>query len=230
MTAPLPVPSAQAERALGPAFDTLPSGLVLIGAPPAVGKTCLSLNLAAHYAAFLGEAVLYVSPAQPKEVLAARLAKNLAAPDAPVDPASVNGLPLVVLDEADITSADLLESVTAYVEREGQPAIVLVNDLQSLRPGDPTLKGLDAAVEIMADLRAVAKICDAPVALFSQLSEGKAIATAVCELADRVITVGVTGETPHHKALSVKSFDPPEPDATVYPLSLCRDTGVIGAA
>ena len=106
MTSPLSLPTAD-QRLLGPAFDTLASGLALVGAPPAVGKTCVSLNLAVHYAAHLGEAVLYFSPGTPKEVVLARLAKNITPEGEPVDVDIVNGLPLVVLDAPNPTSAEI---------------------------------------------------------------------------------------------------------------------------
>jgi hypothetical protein len=215
------------QRLLGPAFDTLPTGLVLVGAPPAVGKTCVSLSLAAHYAAHLDELVLYFSPATPKEVVATRLAKNLTPEGEAVDPAIASKLPLAVLDAATPSSAELLEAATAFVEKHGQPAIVLVNDLQSLRPGKEGLSGLAAAIEIMADLRAVAKVCDAPLVLFSALAEGKGVSKSVAEQADRVITIGLSGETPEQKFLQVGYFDPPEPEAERYDLTLVRATGVV---
>lgn len=226
MTAPLPVPTAH-ERLLGPAFDTMPSGLVLVGAPPAVGKTCLSLNLAAHYAAHLGETVLYFSPGTPREVILARLAKNLAPEGATVDLGPVADLPLVVLDAPNPTSASLLESATAFVAQHGQPGLVLVNDLQSLRPGKEGLSGLESAIEIMADMRGVAKICDASLVLFSQLAEGKGVAGAIREQADRVVTVAMVSEDPTHKILQVGYADPPEPDGNRYELALARSTGVL---
>lgn len=226
MTAPLPVPTAH-ERLLGPAFDTMPAGLVLVGAPPAVGKTCLSLNLAAHYAAHLGESVLYFSPGTPREVILARLAKNLTLEGETVDVAVVADLPLVVLDTANPTSAGLLEAATDFVAQHGQPGLVLVNDLQSLRPGKDGLAGLAAAIEIMADMRAIAKVCEASLVLFSQLAEGKGIANAIREQADRVVTVSMLGEETTHKFLNVAFADPPEPEAGTYELSLARSTGVL---
>lgn len=227
MTSPLSLPTAH-QRLLGPAFDTLATGLALVGAPPAVGKTCLSLNLAVHYAAHLGETVLYFSPGTPKEVVVARLAKNMTPEGASVDVATVSGLPMMVLDAPNPSSAEILESATIFVEKHGQPAIVLVNDLQSMRCANEKLTGVAAAVEIMADLRAVAKVCDAPVVLFSQLSEGKTIARSVAQLADRVVTASLSGETSTHKAVQIGYFDPPEPEADRYELSLTRSTGVIG--
>lgn len=227
MPAPHPVPASR-ERQLGPAFDDLSNGLVLVGAPPAVGKTCLSLNLAVQFAAHLGELVLYFSPAQPKEVLVTRLAKNLTPEGEPVDTAIAAGLPLVVLDAADPTSTSMIEAATAFVEKHGTPTIVLVNDLQSILPGRDGLSGVAAAIEIMADLRGVARICDAPVVLFSQLAEGKGISSAVADQTDRVVTVALTSEDPTHKHLQVSYFDPPEPEATRYPLTLIRATGVVG--
>lgn len=227
MTSPLSLPTAH-QRPLGPAFDTLDTGLALVGAPPAVGKTCLSLNLAVHYAAHLGEMVLYFSPGTPKEVVAARLAKNMTPEGESVDVAVVNGLPLAVLDDPNPTSAEILEAATAFVEKHGQPTIVLVNDLQSMRCAREELTGVAAAIEILADLRAVAKVCDAPVVLFSQLAEGKTIARSVAQLADRVIVASLLGETPSHKSVQISYFDPPEPEAERYELSLTRSTGVIG--
>jgi replicative DNA helicase len=227
MTSPLSLPTAH-QRLLGPAFDTLSTGLTLVGAPPAVGKTCLSLNLAVHYAAHLGELVLYFSPSQPKEVVAARLAKNMTPEGESVDVASVNGLPLAVLDAPNPTSAELLEAASTFVEKHGQPAIVLVNDLQSMRCAREDLTGVAAAVEILSDLRAVAKLCDAPLVLLSQLAEGKSIARSVAQLADRVVVATVAGETPTHKTIQISYFDPPEPEGDRYELSLTRATGVIG--
>ena len=74
----------------------------------------------------------------------------------------------------------------------------------------------------------MAKVCDAPVVLFSQLAEGKTIARSVAQLADRVIVASLLGETPSHKSVQVSYFDPPEPEAERYELSLTRSTGVIG--
>jgi replicative DNA helicase len=226
MTAPLSVPTAH-ERLLGPAFDMMPAGLVLVGAPPAVGKTCLSLNLAAHYAAHLGETVLYFSPAAPREVILARLAKNLTPSGETVDLAPVADLPLIVLDAANPTSASMLDAANAFVAQHGQPGLVLVNDLQSLRPGKEGLVGLPSAVEIMADMRAIAKLCDAPLVLFSQLAEGKGVSTAIREQADRVVTVSMLNEDPGIKVLGVAFADPPEPDAGHYELALARSSGVL---
>lgn len=227
MSAPLPVPTAH-ERLLGPAFDTMPNGLVLVGAPPAVGKTCLSLNLAAHYAAHLGESVLYFSPGTPREVILARLAKNLTREGDVVDVAVVADLPLIVMDSANPTSAGLLEAATDFVAQHGQPGLVLVNDLQSLRPGKEGLTGLASAIEIMADLRGVAKVCDASLVLLSQLAEGKGISNTIREQADRVVIVAMRGEDPTHKYLSVAFADPPEPeDGSTYELALARSTGVL---
>lgn len=227
MTAPHPV-SASRERQLGAAFDDMANGLVLIGAPPAVGKTCLSLNLAVHYAAHLGEQVLYFSPAQPREVLVARLAKNLTPEGEAVDPTVAAGLPLAVLDAPEPTSQSMIEAATAFVEKHGTPTIVLVNDLQSIRAGREGLSGLASAIEIMADLRGLSRVCDAPVMLFSQLAEGKGVASAVAEQADRVVKVSLTSEDQDHKFLEVSFFDPPEPEAERYGLTLTRATGVVG--
>lgn len=229
MPAPQSTPTLN-QRLLGPAFDSMVPGLVLVGAPPAVGKTCLSLNLAAHYAAHLGEAVLYFSPGTPREVVLARLAKNVTPEGETVDVAVVADLPLVVIDAPNPTSASLLEAATTFVEQHGQPGLVLVNDLQSLRAAKEGLSGLDAAIEIMADLRAVSKICDAPLVLLSQLAEGKGIAKAVCEQADRCVTVSMNSEDPTHKHLHVGYFDPPEPEAESYSLALVRSTGVLQLA
>ena len=220
------------QRRLGPAFDALGPGLVLVGAPPAVGKTCLSLNMAAHFCAHLGEGVLYFSPVTPREVILARLAKNLTSAGDAVDLALVADLPLVVLDSANPSSSSLLESATAFVEQHGQPGLVLVNDLQSLRPPpgkgkEATATGLAAAIAIMADLRAVSKVCDAPLILFSQLAEGKGIASSVTDQADRVVAVAMVSEDPTHKVLDVSYFDPPEPESSTYRLSLVRSTGVL---
>jgi replicative DNA helicase len=226
MTAPVPVPTAH-ERLLGPAFDTLSSGLVLVGAPPAVGKTCLSLNLAAHFAAHLGEAVLYFSPAAPREVILARLAKNLTPAGETVDVACVADLPLVVIDSPNPTSSGMLESATAYVQQYGQPGLVLVNDLQSLRPGKENLTGLASAIDIMADMRAIAKICDASLVLLSQLAEGKGVSQAIREQADRVVTVQMASEDPTYKILQIGFADPPEPEGERYELALARSTGVL---
>ena len=226
MTAPLPVSTTHA-RPLGTAFDTMTSGLVLVGAPPAVGKTCLSLNLAAHFAAHLGEAVLYFSPAAPREVILARLAKNLTPAGETVDVACVADLPLVILDSANPTSTSLLESAADFVAQHGQPGLVLVNDLQSLRPGKEGLTGVAAAIEIMADMRGVAKICDAALVLLSQLAEGKGVSGAIREQADRVVTVSMLQEDPQHKILQVGYADPPEPEADRYELALARSTGVL---
>lgn len=224
MTAPLP--TAAHQRLLGPAFDPLDSGLVLVGAPSAVGKTCVSLSLAAHYAAHLGELVLYISPASPKEIVATRLAKNLTPDGASVDPALAAGLPFVVMDAPEPTSAELLEAVTAFVEQHGQPGLVLVNDLQSLRCVKP-LDGLAAAIEIMADLRGISKVCDAPLVLFSQLTPGKGVAKAVQEQADRVIVLQLANENPDIKRLEVSYCEPPDPEAERYELVLTRSTGVV---
>lgn len=227
MTSPLSLPTAH-QRLLGPAFDSLTNGLALVGAPPAVGKTCLSLNLAVHYAAHLDETVLYFSPGAPKEVVLARLAKNMTPEGDSVDVAVVNGLPLVVLDAPSPTSLEMLEAAQNFVEKHGQPAIVLVNDLQSMRCAKEELAGVAAAVEIMADLRAIAKVCDAPVVLFSQLSEGKTIARSVAHQADRVVVASLLGETSTHKQIQIHYFDPPEPEGERYELALTRSTGVIG--
>lgn len=231
MTAPHPL-SATHHRQLGPAFDALLPGLLLVGAPPAVGKTCLSLNLTAHFAGHLGEGVLYFSPVTPREVILARLAKNLSPEGGQVDVAVVAELPLVVLDAPNPTSSALLESATAFVEQHGQPGIVLVNDLQSLRAGGvaggPAPQGVEAAIAIMSDMRAISKVCDAPLVLFSQLAEGKGIASSVSEQADRVVTVTMSSEDPTHKHLLVTYSDPPEPEALHYGLSLARSTGVLG--
>jgi replicative DNA helicase len=226
MTAPLPVSTTHA-RPLGTAFDTMTSGLVLVGAPPAVGKTCLSLNLAAHFAAHLGEAVLYFSPAAPREVILARLAKNLTPAGETVDVACVADLPLVVVDSPNPTSQSLLESAEAYVQQHGQPGLVLVNDLQSLRPGKDGLTGLASAIDIMADMRAISKLCDAPLVLLSQLAEGKGISQAIREQADRVVTVQMATEDPATKVLSVAFADPPEKEDGSYELALARSTGVL---
>lgn len=226
MTAPIPA-SATHQRLLGQAFDELPIGVCLVGAPPAVGKTCLSLNLAAQYAAHLGEGVLYFSPVTPREVILARLAKNLTPEGETVDPGIAADLPLCVLDGPNPTSASIVEAAMAYVEQHGQPGLVLVNDLQSLRPGKEGLNGVAAAIEVMADLRSVAKICDAPLLLFSQLAEGKGIAGSVREQADRVVIVTMSGEDPVHKQLEVTWADPPEPDGTHYGIELSRATGVL---
>lgn len=227
MTAPTPL-STTNERPLGPAFDPLMPGLVLVGAPSAVGKTCLSLNLAVHFAAHLEEPVLYYSPGAPKEVVLTRLAKNVTPEGEAVDLAQVSALPLAVADAADPTSAEMVEIATRFVEKHGQPALVLVNDLQNIRPAKDGLAGLASAVEILSDLRAIAKLCDAPVVVLSQITAGKEVASRVAELADRVIIMGLTGETPTHKTLNVKYFDPPEPESQHYELSLVRETGVIG--
>lgn len=226
MTAPSST-STTHERLLGPAFDAMPVGLVLVGAPPAVGKTCLSLNMAAHFSAHLGEGVLYFSPVTPREVILARLAKNLTPEGEAVDPGLVADLPLQVVDAPNPTSSGLLEIATAYVEQHGQPGLVLVNDLQSLRPGKDGLLGVAAAVEIMADMRAIARLCDAPLLLFSQLAEGKGIAGSVREQADRVVTVVMETEDPVHKFLQVRWADTPDPDGEAYPLALARATGVL---
>ncbi|MDB5097097.1 MAG: replicative helicase [Cyanobacteria bacterium RYN_339] len=227
MTAPLPVSTAHA-RLLGAAFDTMSTGLVLVGAPPAVGKTCLSLNLAAHFAAHLGESVLYFSPASPREVILARLAKNLTPDGETTDVARVADLPLVVLDSPTPSSAELLEAATTYVAQHGQPGLVLVNDLQSLRPGKEGLTGLASAIDIMADMRGISKVCDAPLVLFSQLAEGKGVSAAIREQADRVVTVQMSTEDPTFKVLAVSYADPPEPeDGVAYELALARSTGVL---
>ncbi|MEB3223384.1 MAG: DnaB-like helicase C-terminal domain-containing protein [Candidatus Sericytochromatia bacterium] len=214
-------------RLLGPAFDALPAGLILVAAPPAVGKTCLSLNLAAHFAAHLGEDVLYFSPVTPREVVLARLAKNLTAEGEAVDVGIAADLPLCVLDAANPTSAGLLESAATYVEQHGQPGLVLVNDLQSLRPGRAGVAGVAAAVEILADMRAVAKVCRAPLVLFSQLAEGKGISTTVRDQADRVVQVSMTAEDAAFKHLEVHWADGPDPDGERYPMSLARATGLL---
>jgi hypothetical protein len=227
MTAPLSAPS-QHQRLLGPAFDALSPGLILVGAPSAVGKTCVSLSLAAHYAAHLGEMVLYISPGTLKEIVVTRLAKNLTPDGSTVDPSVTAGLPLVVMDAPEPTSAELLEAATSFVEQHGQPGLVLVNDLQNLRPGKEGLTGLAAAIEIMADLRGISKVCDAPLVLFSQLTPGKGVAKAVAEQADRVIVLGLKSEDPQTKHLEVSFFDPPEPEASRYDLVLTRSTGVVG--
>lgn len=227
MTAPNTVHTAH-ERLLGPAFDTLTPGLVLIGAPSAVGKTCLSLNLAAHFVGHLREPVLYFSPGAPKEVVLARLAKNMTADGEAVDVGIVADMPLVVVDTPDPSSQSLVEVATSYVEQHGQPALVLVNDLQNLHPSKEGLSGLSAAVEILADLRAIAKLTDAPVAVFSQLTPGKEVASAVAELADRVVMLSLESETATHKQVGVAFFDPPEPETERYGLSLTRETGVMG--
>jgi len=223
-------PTAPHQRLLGPAFDALPAGLILVAAPPAVGKTCLSLNLAAHFAAHLGEEVLYFSPVTPREVVLARLAKNLTAEGEAVDVGIAADLPLCVLDAANPTSAGLLESAATYVEQHGQPGLVLVNDLQSLRPGRAGVTGVAAAVEILADMRAVAKVCRAPLVLFSQLAEGKSISTTVRDQADRVVQVSMTGEDNAFKRLEVHWADGPDPDGERYPMSLARATGLLHSA
>jgi replicative DNA helicase len=226
MTAPMsPAPSTH-QRLLGPAFD-LVTGLALVGAPPAVGKTCVSLNLAVHYCCYLGEGVLYFSPVTPREVILARLAKNLAKEGASVDLGIVADLPLCVLDSPSPTSAEILAAASSYVEQHGQPGLVLVNDLQNLRPGKEGLSGVAAAVEVMADLRGVSKVCDAPLFLFSQLAEGKSISGTVREQADRVVTVSVEREDPDHKYLQVSWADFPEPESEAYALALMRATGVL---
>ena len=219
--------AGSSQRPLGPAFDGMPAGLVLVAAPPAVGKTCLSLNLAAHYAAHLGEEVLYFSPVTPREVVLARLAKNLTPEGDAVDLGVAAELPLCVLDAANPTSASLLEAAAAWVEQHGQPGLVLVNDLQSLRPGKNQATGVSAAVEILADLRAVAKVCGSPLVLFSQLAEGKSISTAVRDQADRVVQVSITGEDPDYKHLDVHWADTPDPDGERYAMSLSRATGLL---
>lgn len=226
MTAPLS-PAAVHQRQLGPAFDALPTGLVLVGAPPAAGKTCISLNLAAHYAAHLEEAVLYFSPATPKEVILARLAKNLTPEGDAVDLEIVADLPLTLLDGPEPSGEQMLAAATAYVEQHGQPAIVLVNDLQSLRPSESGLAGLAAAVSIMADLRGIAKVCDAPVVLLSQLTAGKGVAAAVREQADRVAVLACEEESPESRRLTIGYGDPPEPESGRYALTLSRATGVL---
>jgi hypothetical protein len=227
MTAPLPLPVA-ARRLLGPAFEGLSQGLVLVGAPSAVGKTCLSLNLAAHCAAHQGELLLYCSAGSPKEVILARLAKNLTPDGETVDLGLLGELPLVVLDGANPRSSRVLEAAEAFVLQEGRPSMVLVNDLQSLRPPKDGLSGMESAIEILADLRAVSKLCEAPVVVFSQLSEGKRIANAIVSQADRVITVALTSEDPDHKHLQVSYFDPPDREVSTYELTLIRQTGVMG--
>ncbi|MEB3197478.1 MAG: DnaB-like helicase C-terminal domain-containing protein [Candidatus Sericytochromatia bacterium] len=214
-------------RSLGPAFDAMASGLVLVGAPPAVGKTCVSLNLAAHYAGHLGEGVLYFSPVTPREVILARLAKNVTPEGQSVDPGRVAEWPLCILDGPAPTSASLLEAATAYVAQHGQPGLVLVNDLQSLRPGNTALSGVAAAIDIMADMRGVAKVCEAPLLLFSQLAEGKTISTTVREQADRVVTVSLSREDTQHKYLRVFWADTPDPEGECYDLALVRATGVL---
>jgi replicative DNA helicase len=227
MTAPTS-PSVGHERLLGPAFDAMTPGLVLVGAPSAVGKTCLSLNLAVHFAAHLDELVLYYSPGAPKEVILTRLAKNITPEGEKVDVALVAEMPCIILDSADPSSHDMIESATAFVEQHGQPGLVLVNDLQNIRPAKEGLSGVAAAIEILADMRAISKICDAPVVLFSQITAGKSVAASVAEQADRVVTVNLKEESGTHKRLEVGYFDPPEPEADRYELSLTRQTGVIG--
>ena len=227
MTAPTSLPIGH-ERLLGPAFDAMTPGVVLVGAPSAVGKTCLSLNLAVHFSAHLGELVLYFSPGAPKEVILTRLAKNLTPEGEKVDVALVADLPCIILDSADPVSSEMIEAATAFCEQHGQPGLVLVNDLQNIRPAKEGLSGLAAAVEIMADMRAISKICDAPVVLFSQISPGKSVANTVAEQADRVVTVNLVEENPTHKRLVVGYYDPPEREGERYELSLTRQTGVIG--
>ena len=105
---------------------------------------------------------------------------------------------------------------------------MLVNDLQNMRRGRSELTGVAAAIEIMAHLRAITRICDAPVVLFSQLAEGKAIAQSVAQQADRVVVAALLGETPSHKQIQITYVDPPEPEGESYELSLTRSTGVMG--
>jgi len=215
------------QRLLGPAFDDLSNGLVLVGAPPTVGKTCLSLNLAAHVAGALGERVLYYSPVTPKEVIVARLAKNLATDEGAVDLTVVADLPLTIVDVPNPSSGWLSEFAQDFVAQHGVPALILVNDLQSLKSPHVELDGHDAAIAIMADLRAIAQLCDAPVILFSQLAEGRTISATIRQHADRVVTVNLDREDPSHKYLSVVYMDPPDPDASSYELVLARETGVL---
>jgi hypothetical protein len=217
-------------RLLGPAFDALPLGLTLVAAPPAVGKTCLSLNLAAHFAAHLGEDVLYFSPVTPREIVMARLAKNLTPEGDAVDVGVAADLPLCVIDAANPTSLVVVESAASYVEQHGQPGLVLVNDLQSLRPGKTGVTGVAAAVDILADMRAVAKLCGAPLVLFSQLAEGKTISTTVRDQADRVVQVAMTREDAVFKHLEVHWADGPDPEGERYAMSLARATGLLRTA
>jgi hypothetical protein len=144
-----------------------------------------------------------------------------------VDVACVADLPLIVLDSPNPTSASLLESGTTYVNQHGQPGLVLVNDLQSLRPGKEGLTGLASAIDIMADMRALAKVCDAPLVLLSQLAEGKGISAAIREQADREVTVQMANEDPTFKVLQVAYADPPEKEDGSYELALARSTGVL---
>jgi predicted ATP-dependent serine protease len=228
MTGPLP-PIVALERPLGPGFELMPNGVILVGGAAAAGKTCLSLNLVVQYAANLGEQVFYISTSNPKEVLYTRLAKNMAPEGMAVNPDSVAKLPLSIVEGDGIPTDKLTEGVENMLAKHGSPGLVIINDLQGLVPSVPDLKGLASAEAVLADLRALAKICEAPVVVLSQLNPEKSVSSRILDQVDRVVILELGPENPTHRRIVAKYFDPPEPEADQYKISLTRESGVMQA-
>jgi replicative DNA helicase len=163
-----------------------PGELVVIGARPGLGKTALSLNLAARIA-LAGTPVLFFSLEMPGKDIADRLLSmqsgvpmhRMSRPrelhrddiDALFKTAcgSVREMPLYVEDASDMTAARIASVARRACRRRGVRMIV-VDYLQLMRPENPKDNRATQVGMLALRMKQMARGLDMPVILLSQLN------------------------------------------------------------
>ena len=152
--------------------------ITIIGGRPAMGKTCLALNIALHVA-LKGNRVFYLSAEQDEAKMKEKLRSMISGVPSerlrnrePSDPAirkivrTVEMLPIIFISAADVAS--LREELKDF-EDYGGADLVIVDDLQLIQK-DPGEKGKHSSDEVLHALKKIAKKYKTPVVVLVNLS------------------------------------------------------------
>jgi replicative DNA helicase len=181
-----------------------PGELIVIGARPSQGKTALATNILVNVAG-AGEPVLLFSMEMPALDIADRLlsmgssvpmhrfsrGRGLAAADAErlaaaASPAGLGGCAVYLDDADDQPAARVLAAARKAVRRHGV-ALIAVDYLQLMRPENPRDNRTIQVGTLARRMKQVARSCNVPVLLLSQLnreSEGQSRRPRLSDLRD----------------------------------------------
>jgi replicative DNA helicase len=162
-----------------------PGRLYVIGARPAVGKTVMAVQWAAHHAERHRKAVLYFSLEMSRREIGARLLAHRAGVDYGslvthrINEAEWNRiagvqgvlseLPLSIIDQSNLRIDDARRIIRG-VSRERSLGLVVVDYLQLMTHQDPRLPRQQQVAEFSRSLKLLARELEVPVVACSQLN------------------------------------------------------------